>query len=167
MRTEHDLLGDRDVPVDVYYGVHTVRALENFPISGGPISRHSDLVTALASVKQAAAEANQRLGQLETKIADAIIAACVEIRSGSLHDQFVVDEIQGGAGTSTNMNANEMIANRAREILGHARSAYHVVHPLELSQKRIQVVFRPVYFSSACNDRSRPKPLCLKPPKGV
>jgi aspartate ammonia-lyase len=75
-------------------------------------------VIAFAAVKQAAAEANQQLGQLETKIADAIIAACVEIRSGSLHDQFVVDEIQGGAGTSTNMNANEVIANRALEILG-------------------------------------------------
>jgi aspartate ammonia-lyase len=121
MRTEHDLLGDRDVPADVYYGVHTVRALENFPISGVPISRHRDLVIAFAAVKQAAAEANQQLGQLETKIADAVIAACVEIRSGSLHDQFVVDEIQGGAGTSTNMNANEVIANRALEILGHDR----------------------------------------------
>jgi aspartate ammonia-lyase len=131
MRTEHDLLGDRDVPADVYYGVHTVRALENFPISGVPISRHRDLVIALAAVKQAAAEANQQLGQLKTKIADAIIAACVEIRSGSLHDQFVVDEIQGGAGTSTNMNANEVIANRALEILGHDRGDYHVVHPLE------------------------------------
>jgi Lyase len=145
---------------------HSARPGE-LPDQRRTLSRHSDLVTGLASVKQAAAEANQRLGQLETKIADAIIAACVEIRSGSLHDQFVVDEIQGGAGTSTNMNANEVIANRALEILGHARSAYHVVHPLELSQKRIQVVFRPVYFSSACNDRSRPKPLCLKPPKGV
>jgi aspartate ammonia-lyase len=131
MRTEHDLLGDREVPADVYYGVHTVRALENFPITGVPISRHSDLVIALASVKQAAAEANQYLGQLDSNIADAIIAACVEIRSGSLHDQFVVDEIQGGAGTSTNMNANEVIANRALEILGHDRGSYHVIHPLE------------------------------------
>ncbi len=80
VRTEHDLLGDRDVPADVYYGVHTARALENFPISGVPISRHSDLVVALASVKQAAAEANQQLGQLDTEIAEAIVAACVEIR---------------------------------------------------------------------------------------
>jgi len=131
VRVEHDLLGDREVPADVYYGVHTARALENFPISGVPISRHSDLVVGLASVKQAAAEANQQLGLLDTAIAEAIIAACMEIRGGSLHDQFVVDQIQGGAGTSTNMNANEVIANRALEILGHERGAYHLVHPLE------------------------------------
>jgi aspartate ammonia-lyase len=131
VRTEHDLLGDREVPSDVYYGIHTSRALENFPISGVPISRHSDLVVALASVKQAAAEANQQLGQLDPQIATAIISACNEIRGGSLHDQFVVDEIQGGAGTSTNMNANEVIANRALEIMGHQRGAYHIVHPLE------------------------------------
>ena len=131
VRTEHDLLGDQDVPADVYYGVHTARALENFPISGVPISRHSDLVVALASVKQAAAESNQQLGQLDSEIAEAIIAACIEIRGGSLHDQFVVDQIQGGAGTSTNMNANEVIANRALEILGHPRGDYRIVHPLE------------------------------------
>ena len=131
VRTEHDLLGDRDVPADVYYGVHTARALENFPISGVPISRHRDLVVALASVKQAAAESNQQLGQLDSEIADAIIAACMEIRDGALHDQFVVDQIQGGAGTSTNMNANEVIANRALEILGHRRGDYRIVHPLE------------------------------------
>ena len=131
VRTEHDLLGDHDVPADVYYGVHTARALENFPISGVPISRNSDLVVALASVKQAAAESNQQLGQLDSEIAEAIIAACIEIRGGALHDQFVVDQIQGGAGTSTNMNANEVIANRALEILGHRRGDYHIVHPLE------------------------------------
>lgn len=131
VRTEHDLLGDRDVPSDAYYGIHTLRALENFPISGVPISQHRDLVVALASVKQAAAETNQQLGLLDTRIAAAIISACTEIRGGALHDQFVVDQIQGGAGTSTNMNANEVIANRALETLGHTRGAYHVVHPLE------------------------------------
>ncbi|GAB5896348.1 aspartate ammonia-lyase [Mycolicibacterium mageritense] len=130
-RTEHDLLGDHEVPADVYYGVHTVRACENFPISGVPISRHRDLVIALASVKQAAAEANRELGLLDGEIAAAIVAACTEIRGGALHDQFVVDEIQGGAGTSTNMNANEVIANRALELLGHDRGTYRVVHPLE------------------------------------
>jgi aspartate ammonia-lyase len=130
-RAEHDLLGDREVPADVYYGVHTARALENFLITGVPISRHGDLVVALASVKQAAAEANQQLGQLDTEIAEAIIASCIEIRGGSLHEQFVVDQIQGGAGASTNVNANEVIANRALEILGHDRGAYHIVHPLE------------------------------------
>ncbi|MEE6165730.1 MULTISPECIES: aspartate ammonia-lyase [unclassified Mycolicibacterium] len=130
-RTEHDLLGDKDVPADVYYGVHTARALENFPISGVPISRNPDLVVALAAVKQAAAEANRQLGQLDDQIAEAIIAAAVEIRDGALHDQFVVDQIQGGAGTSTNMNANEVIANRALEILGHQRGEYRYLHPLE------------------------------------
>jgi aspartate ammonia-lyase len=130
-RTEHDLLGDKDVPADVYYGVHTARALENFPISGVPISQNTDLVVALAAVKQAAAEANLQLGQLDDAIAQAIIAACIEIRGGALHDQFVVDQIQGGAGTSTNMNANEVIANRALEILGHQRGEYRHLHPLE------------------------------------
>ncbi|GAB92905.1 aspartate ammonia-lyase [Gordonia rhizosphera] len=131
VRIEHDLLGEREVPADVYYGVHTARARDNFPITGVPISAHPDLVCALASVKQAAAEANRQLGLLDAAIAEAIIGACVEIRGGRLHDQFVVDQIQGGAGTSTNMNANEVIANRALEILGHERGAYHVVHPLE------------------------------------
>jgi aspartate ammonia-lyase len=131
VRIEHDLLGDREVPADAYYGVHTARALANFPISGVPISSHTDLVVALASVKQAAAETNQQLGLLDPGVAKAIIAACVEIRDGALHEQFVVDQIQGGAGTSTNMNANEVIANRALELLGHDRGAYHVVHPLE------------------------------------
>ncbi|MHC9291591.1 aspartate ammonia-lyase [Mycobacterium sp. LTG2003] len=130
-RTEHDLLGDHEVPAGVYYGVHTARALENFPISGVPISRHPDLVIALAAVKQAAAETNRQLGQLDDTTADAIARACVEIRGGALHDQFVVDQIQGGAGTSTNMNANEVIANRACELLGHQRGDYHIVHPLE------------------------------------
>lgn len=130
-RTEHDLLGDHEVPADAYYGVHSARACENFPISGVPISRHRDLVVALASVKQAAAEANRQLGQLDPDIADAIVAACTEIRGGALHDQFVVDQIQGGAGTSTNMNANEVIANRALEVLGYQRGDYGRIHPLE------------------------------------
>ncbi|NMO01095.1 aspartate ammonia-lyase [Gordonia sp. TBRC 11910] len=131
VRTEHDLLGDHPVPADAYYGVHTARAVENFPITGVPIARYGDLIVALAAVKQSAAQANRRLGQLDPNIADAIVAACIEIREGALHDQFVVDQIQGGAGTSTNMNANEVIANRALEILGHERGHYQVVHPLE------------------------------------
>jgi aspartate ammonia-lyase len=131
VRIEHDLLGDHDVPADVYYGVHTCRALDNFTISGVPIARYGDLVIALASVKQAAAETNRDLGLLDPGIADAIIAACNEIREGALHEQFVVDQIQGGAGTSTNMNANEVIANRALEILGYSRGRYDIVHPLE------------------------------------
>ena len=131
VRMEHDLLGERAVPADAYYGVHTLRATENFPITGTPISIYPDLIVALACVKQAAAQANRELGLLEPKNAEAIIAACEELRAGKLHEQFVVDVIQGGAGTSTNMNANEVIANRALELLGAARGEYRTLHPLE------------------------------------
>ncbi|MFP5517788.1 MAG: aspartate ammonia-lyase [Alphaproteobacteria bacterium] len=130
-RTEHDLLGDREIPANAYYGVHTLRAVENFPITGTPISHYPDLVRALAEIKMAAARANHELGLLGAERADAIAAACREIRAGKLHDQFVVDVIQGGAGTSTNMNANEVIANRALEILGHGRGDYARLHPNE------------------------------------
>jgi len=130
-RTEHDLIGDRDLPADVYWGIHTLRAQENFPITGHRIAETPDLIAALACIKEAAAEANAELGLLDAARRDAIVAACREIREGKLHDQFVVDPVQGGAGTSTNMNANEVIANRALEILGHPRGAYHVLHPNE------------------------------------
>src|SRR3954465_15227214 len=106
VRIEHDSLGSRPVPASAYYGVHTARALENFPISGIPLSTHPDFVDALAAVKQAAAMTNYELGALDRVRRDAIIAACTDIRSGALHSSFVVDVIQGGAGTSTNMNAN-------------------------------------------------------------
>ncbi len=131
VRTEHDLLGDRAVPADAYYGVHTLRALENFPISGMSISIYPDLVTALACVKQAAALANAELGLLEGERAAAIERACEEIRAGGLLEEFVVDVIQGGAGTSTNMNANEVICNRALELLGAAKGDYARLHPLD------------------------------------
>ena len=130
-RLEHDLLGEREVPAQVYYGVHTLRALENFPVSNIPIGNYPCLLRALACVKEACARANLELGLLEPGVADAIFRACAEIRAGALRDQFVVDVIQGGAGTSTNMNANEVIANRALELLGHARGDYRHVHPLE------------------------------------
>ncbi|MBR1251878.1 aspartate ammonia-lyase [Bradyrhizobium sp. AUGA SZCCT0169] len=130
-RREHDLLGDRDVPAEAYYGVHTLRAVENFPISGTPISIYPDLIAALASIKIAAAKSNRELGLLDAKLADAIVAAAEEVRSGELHDQFVVDVIQGGAGTSTNMNANEVIANRALELLGRQKGDYKFLHPNE------------------------------------
>ncbi|WP_367713279.1 aspartate ammonia-lyase [Ketogulonicigenium vulgare] len=130
-RLEHDLLGDRAVPQSAYWGIHTLRAVENFPITGQRLSETPDLIVALAMIKQAAAEANATLGLLSPEIADAIIAACLEIRDGKLHDQFVVDLIQGGAGTSTNMNANEVIANRALELLGHRRGDYARLHPNE------------------------------------
>lgn len=130
-RREHDLLGDRDVPADAYYGVHTFRAIENFPITGTRISIYPDLIAALASIKSAAARSNHELGLLDATRTDAIVAAAEEIRAGKLHEQFVVDVIQGGAGTSTNMNANEVIANRALELLGHPKGDYKFLHPNE------------------------------------
>jgi aspartate ammonia-lyase len=129
LRTEHDLLGERQLSVDLYYGVQTLRATENFPITGIPVSQYPHLIRALAAIKEAAALANQELGLLPGELADAIVRACREIREGRLHEQFVVDVVQGGAGTSTNMNANEVIANRALELLGHRKGEYHVLHP--------------------------------------
>ncbi|MGH8621236.1 MAG: lyase family protein, partial [Burkholderiales bacterium] len=131
VRYEHDLLGDRAVPSSAYYGVHTLRALENFPITGTAISIYPELVSALACVKLAAALANNELGLLDDERAQAILKACQEIRDGALLEQFVVDVIQGGAGTSTNMNANEVIANRALELAGRRRGDYAFLHPLD------------------------------------
>jgi aspartate ammonia-lyase len=128
-RNERDFLGDRAIPADAYWGVHTARALDNFPITSTPIGALDDLVRALAFVKKAAAQANVQLGVIEEKHADAIILACDDIIRGELHDQFIVDVIQGGAGTSTNMNANEVIANRALEHLGETKGRYDVLHP--------------------------------------
>jgi aspartate ammonia-lyase len=128
-RREHDLLGERDVPADALYGVQTLRAMENFAISGVELNEFPTLLGGLASVKEAAAMANQDLGLLTPEIAGAIIAAAREIRAGKHHQHFRVDVIQGGAGTSTNMNANEVIANRALELLGKERGDYEVVHP--------------------------------------
>ena len=130
-RTEHDLLGYKEVPAEAYYGIHSLRAVENFPISGTKIRAYPELVNALASVKKASALANHQFGLLDDKRKDAIVRACDDILAGELHDCFVVDIIQGGAGTSTNMNANEVIANRALEYLGHPRGAYHELHPVE------------------------------------
>jgi aspartate ammonia-lyase len=130
-RREHDLLGDLDVPAEAYWGVHTARARANFPITGTTIGAYPHLVNALAAVKEAAARANLELGLLDSERAQAIVSACQEIRTGTLHDQFVVDVIQGGAGTSTNMNANEVIANRALELLGHDKGSYDRLHPNE------------------------------------
>ena len=128
-RLEHDLLGEREVPADAYYGIQTLRAVENYDITGIPLGHYPQFIRALAMVKKACARANHKLGDLDNDIADAICAACDEIIAGNLHTQFVVDMIQGGAGTSTNMNANEVIANRALEILGHSRGEYDFIHP--------------------------------------
>ncbi|MFO1127098.1 MAG: aspartate ammonia-lyase [Rhodospirillales bacterium] len=128
-RREHDLLGWREVPDGAYYGIQTLRALENFPLSGIRLAQFAHFVNALAYVKKGAALANSELGVLDNDKAQAIAFACNEILAGKLHDQFVVDMFQGGAGTSTNMNANEVIANRALELLGHRRGAYEHLHP--------------------------------------
>ena len=130
-RQEHDLLGYRDVPAAAYYGIHSLRAVENFPITGIPVSVYPDLIVSLACIKQAAAAANRDLGLLDEARAAAITAACEQLRQGRYLDQFVVDVIQGGAGTSTNMNANEVIANIALEALGHKRGEYDQLHPNE------------------------------------
>jgi aspartate ammonia-lyase len=131
VRIEHDLLGDREIPADAYWGVHTLRAIENFPITGNSVGLWPEFIRALALVKQAAAQTNSELGELDEAKAKLIIAACKEIAGGALHDQFVVDQIQGGAGTSTNMNANEVIANRALELAGRPKGDYAFLHPIE------------------------------------
>ena len=126
-RIERDPLGEREVPAEAYYGIQTVRACENFPISG--LRAPESLVTATILVKKAAAEANVALGRLDPVVGRAIIAAADEVLNGDLRDQFVVDVYQAGAGTSHNMNANEVLANRAIELLGGRRGDYSRVHP--------------------------------------
>ena len=128
-RTEHDLLGDKAVPADAYYGVQTARALENFAISGVELRLYPDLIKALAMVKLAAARANFECGQFSREVLTGIEGACLEIIDGKLHDQFTLDVFQGGAGTSTNMNANEVIANRALELMGHRKGEYGFCSP--------------------------------------
>ena len=137
-RKEHDSLGELSVPADAYYGCQTVRALDNYAITGDTISKNTNLIRALAQVKKAAARANNGLGLLPDEKLDAIVAACDEvIESEALHSSFVVDCVQGGAGTSTNMNANEVLCNRALEIMGHQKGEYQYLHPnndLNMSQ---------------------------------
>ncbi len=129
VRVEHDFLGEKEIPSTAYWGVHTARAVDNFPISGTRISAMPDLIRAMAFVKKTAARTNVELGVLDAKLADAIVAACDDLVAGKLHAEFVVDVIQGGAGTSTNMNANEVIANLALEKLGLEKGRYDVLHP--------------------------------------
>jgi aspartate ammonia-lyase len=129
VRLEHDSLGERELPNDVYYGVQTQRALENFSISGVRLHNFEHMIEALAFVKKAAALANGELGVLTAKQTQAISEACDELLSGKLHEHFVVDMFQGGAGTSTNMNANEVIANRGLELMGHEKGEYEHLHP--------------------------------------
>src|SRR5499427_302675 len=128
-RLEHDLLGDKQVPADAYYGVQTARALENFHISGVQLRLYPNLIKALGMVKMAAARANVDCGQFSKEILSGIERACQELIDGKLHDEFRLDVFQGGAGTSTNMNANEVIANRALELMGHNKGEYRHCDP--------------------------------------
>ena len=128
-RREHDLLGEMEIPVEYYFGIQTMRAADNFHISRVRLNFFPELIRALAEVKEGAARANRDLGLLDPQIAEAIVRACEELREGKLREQFVVDMVQGGAGTSTNMNANEVIANRALELLGHTKGEYQYCHP--------------------------------------
>lgn len=129
MRLEYDLLGQLEVPADAYYGIQTLRAARNFSVTGVPISHFPDLIVALAMVKAASARTNQALNLISEKKAEAIVGACEELIIGNYHDQFIVDVIQGGAGTSTNMNANEVIANIGLELMGHHKGEYQYLHP--------------------------------------
>ena len=126
-RLESDSIGTLEIPADAYYGVQSLRAKRNFPITGAPM--HTSFIKNLARIKKAAAVTNQKAGELSPEKAQAIEAACDEIINGALHDQFIVDAIQGGAGTSANMNANEVIANRAIELCGGVKGDYSIVHP--------------------------------------
>jgi aspartate ammonia-lyase len=135
-RREQDFLGAMDIPASAYWGVHSARAVDNFPISGQTVATMPELVRALAYVKKAAAQANAKLGVIDAARADAIQRACDDLIGGALHEQFVVDVIQGGAGTSTYMNANEVIANRALEHLGHARAYEPAPEAINASQRR-------------------------------
>ena len=126
-RVEKDSIGTKDVPEDVYYGVQSLRAAENFHITG--LTMHPEIINSLAYIKKAAAITNCEVGILEKKKANAIVQACDEIVEGKFHEHFIVDPIQGGAGTSLNMNANEVIANRAIEILGGQKGDYSIINP--------------------------------------
>ena len=140
-RMEHDSIGALNVPAEAYYGVQSMRAATNFQITHRPL--HPVLIDSIVMVKKAAAITNEKSGKLDQQIAQAIIKACDEILDGNLRDQFIVDAIQGGAGTSANMNANEVIANRAIEILGGTKGDYSIVHPndhVNMSQSTNDVI---------------------------
>ncbi len=156
MRREHDLLGDAFVPSSAYWGIHTLRAAENFPITGVPIGHFPDLVRSLTMVKLAAARTNRHLGLLPAGKAEMIESACAAIlSSGMYNEEFAVDAVQGGAGTSTNMNANEVIANIALTLAGHAKGEYQILHPNDH-----------VNMSQSTND-AYPTALCLSTLEGV
>jgi aspartate ammonia-lyase len=129
MRTEHDSIGEMAIPAEADYGIHTARAVENFPITGITLSNFPEFIESLAMVKKAAALANRDFGRLTPEVAQAIVSACDLVIAGDEHHDFVVDMLQGGAGTSTNMNANEVIANLALKLLGKPRGDYATINP--------------------------------------
>ncbi|SJN45886.1 Aspartate ammonia-lyase [Sphingobacterium faecium PCAi_F2.5] len=142
-RIEHDFLGEKEISNDCYYGVQTLRAKENFDITGIPIGSEPLFIKAFGYVKKAAALANRDLGILDPNKAEAIAYACDRLIAGEFTDQFISDLIQGGAGTSTNMNANEVIANLGLEYLGHKKGEYIYLHPnndVNLSQRRMMLI---------------------------
>ncbi|ASB86815.1 aspartate ammonia-lyase [Bacillus sonorensis] len=148
-RTEKDFLGEKNIPADVYYGIQTLRAAENFPITGYKI--HEEMIKALAVVKKAAALANMETKRLYKGLGEAVVQAADEIIEGKLHDQFIVDPIQGGAGTSMNMNANEVIGNRALELLGHQKGEYIHLSPnthVNMSQSTNDVFPTAIHIST-------------------
>src|SRR6187401_1698941 len=137
VRIEHDLLGAKEIPASAYYGVQTARGLENFQLSGIPINHYPGFVEAWAIVKLAAARANTDVGAMKKETLAPIEKACQAVINGKYHDQFQVDWLQGGAGTSTNMNANEVLANVALELSGHKKGQYTIIDPhdhLNMSQ---------------------------------
>ena len=134
-RQETDMLGEMQLPADAYWGIHTERALHNFPVTG--LRCAPALVHALAQVKLACCQANSELGYLDARMAQALAQACAEVAEGRWDGQFPLDALQGGAGTSLNMNLNEVLANRALEILGQPKGSYDVVHPLDHRSSRI------------------------------
>ncbi len=149
-RLESDLLGGRDIPNEAYWGVHTLRAVENFPISGVPIGHYRSLVRGLGFIKEASASANLKLGVITSEIAEPIIKACIEVRDGKFDDQFVVDAIQGGAGTSTNIYANELICNPPLVLPVFYYPPFPHFHPLSLvisSQSTFYLSPTPLIFS--------------------
>ncbi|RBN37322.1 aspartate ammonia-lyase, partial [Priestia megaterium] len=148
-RTEADFLGEKQIPADVYYGVQTARAVENFPITGYKV--HEEMIKALAIVKKAAALANMDTKRLYEGIGNAIVQAADEILAGQWHEYFIVDPIQGGAGTSMNMNANEVIANRALEIMGDNKGEYGKLSPnshVNMSQSTNDVFPTAIHIST-------------------
>lgn len=134
-RIEHDCIGSAEIPAEAYWGIHTLRAIDNFPVSGITVSDHPELIRAYAQVKQACARANGELSNINAYQAALIDRACEDVASGELNDQFPVDVLQGGASTSTNMNMNEVIANRALELGHHARGEYDIIHPNDTVNK--------------------------------